>query len=41
MDNTISLAILLILILVFLFWLVNKTLKEGRKALEETERDIK
>tara|TARA_S200000501_G_C20688030_1_gene683821 strand:- start:305 stop:433 length:129 start_codon:yes stop_codon:yes gene_type:complete len=42
MDNSlISLVILAILIFSSLSWLVIKTLKEGRKALEETSKDIK
>ena len=35
----VSLIILTILIASFLFWLVLNTLKEGRKALQEINKD--
>ena len=42
MENTlISLIILAILFLSSLSWLVIKTLKEGREALEEMNNNIK
>tara|TARA_B100001093_G_scaffold81088_1_gene72497 strand:+ start:397 stop:525 length:129 start_codon:yes stop_codon:yes gene_type:complete len=42
MENTlISLIILAILFLSSLSWLVIKTLKEGREALEEINNNIK
>ena len=42
MENTlISLIILAILFLSSLYWLVIKTLKEGREALEEMNNNIK
>ena len=42
MENTlISLIILAILFLSSLYWLVNKTLKEGREALEEMNNNTK
>ena len=40
-NNIYSLAILLFLILVSLFWLVNKTLKEGKEALKEMGKNTK
>ena len=37
--TTISLIALIIIIISSLSWLVSKTLKEGRKALEEINND--
>ncbi len=38
---TTSLIMLAILILLFLYWLVNKTLKEGKEALKEMSKNTK
>jgi len=40
-TNFISLATLTILLITSLSWFVFKTLKEGRKALEETNKNEK
>ena len=41
-DKTyISLIALTFLIISFLSWLVSKTLKEGREALKEINKDLK
>ncbi|CAP16489.1 Hypothetical protein PMM1984 [Prochlorococcus marinus subsp. pastoris str. CCMP1986] len=38
---TYSLIVLATLILVFLYWLVTKTLKEGKEALKEMSKNTK
>ncbi len=38
-TNQLSVFILGILIFIFSFWLIKTTLKEGRKALEEIDKN--